>query len=336
MSDRPKIVVTNRIHDDVVDRLAAVGRVEVNDSLEPWNEAALEARLADADAMMGFMTDRVDARLLAAAPRLRAVACALKGYDSYDVDACTRAGVWVSIVPDLLTAPTAELAVGLAIGLARHVREGDALVRGGGFRGWRARLYGSGLEGSVVGIVGMGAVGRAIARRLQGFDSSRLIGADPLSPACPGVTSGTLEQVLDESDVVFLAAPLTPVNRHMIDAGRLARCRPGQHLVNVGRGSVVDERAVADALEQGRLGGYAADVFEFEDWALSDRPAEVDPALRAAPNTLFTPHLGSAVRGVRRAIEHRAADNLVAVLQGRVPADAINSPIRARTPSPLG
>lgn len=319
------IVVTHPIHAEVAQRLAALGTVDINTAIEPWSREELAARLQRATAMMGFMTDRVDAGLLAQAPQLRIVACALKGYDSYDVDACTHAGVWVSIVPDLLTEPTAELAIGLGIGLARHVRAGDSLVRQGQYHGWRAQLYGGGLAGATVAVVGLGAVGRAIVDRLQGFGCARLLGVDPLSHDTRTVATD-LETAMSAADYVFVAAPLVASSHHLIDAAVLARSKRGQYLINIGRGSVVDEHAVADSLAAGHLGGYAADVFEFEDWAWPGRPESIPPRLLAQPATLFTPHLGSAVQSVRLAIEHCAADNIEAVLAGRIPPEAINAP----------
>lgn len=321
----PKILVTNPIHAEVLVRLQRVGVVEMNSNTEPWTKQQLVLRAKDADAMMGFMTDSVDAELLENAPRLRVLACALKGYDNYDIDACTRAGVWVSIVPDLLTEPTAELAVGLAIGLARNVMPGDALVRSGTFQGWRPRLYGTGLAGATVAVVGLGCVGRAIIARLAGFGCARLVGIDPVQKL-PGVASLTLEEALTLADFVFVAAPLTTNSLQLLDARMLTYCKPGQFIINVGRGSVVDEEAIASALEGSKLGGYAADVFACEDWGLAQRPHMVPACLCAQTNTLLTPHLGSAVRDVRLAIEHRAADNIIAVLEGREPADAINRP----------
>ena len=326
-SAMPEILVTNPIHPEVLARLEAVGRVRVNTDAEPWTPAELAARARHADAIMGFMTDTVDAGLLAAAPHLRVVACALKGFDSYDVAACTRAGVWVSIVPDLLTEPTAELGLGLAISLARNIPQGDAIVRSGQFHGWRARLYGTGLAGATVAVVGLGRVGAAIIGRLSGFGCARILGVDP-SARLPGVESVDLHQAIAAADFVFVAAPLVPGSRHLLDAAALANCKPGQFIINVGRGSVVCEEAIASALEAGRIAGYAADVFEFEDWALPDRPLVVPSRLRSLGNTLFTPHLGSAVRDVRIAIEHRAADNIIAVLESREPPDAINRPER--------
>ena len=325
--DLPKIVITNPVHAEVLARLAKCGTVVMNPRPEPWTPAQLARKLRDADAMMGFMTDCVDAGSLRAAPRLRVIACALKGFDSYDVAACSRAGVWLTIVPDLLTEPTAELAVGLAIGLARHVMAGDTQVRSGKFAGWRPRLYGTGLAGSTVAIVGIGKVGKAIAARLQGFGCARVLGVDPDAGA-RNLEKATLRKALAVADYVFIAAPLMPGTLHMISTDTLAHCKPGQLMINVGRGSVIDERAVADALAGGRLGGYAADVFAFEDWALHPRPRSVAAKLRNSPKTLFTPHLGSAVAEVRKAIEHRAADNIIAVMRGHVPADAIGRPQR--------
>ncbi len=331
MNDRsghPKIVVTNPIHQDVLARLETVARVVMNPAIEPWSAQELRAHIVDADAMMGFMTDCVDADLLEHAPRLRIIACALKGFDNFDIRACTEAGAWVSIVPDLLTDPTAELALGLAIALARNLRPGDALVRSGQFNGWRPNLYGTGLAGSTIAVVGLGQVGRAIIQRLAGFDCAKVIGVDPMQ-ALPGEEVAFLDEALAQADFVFLATPLTDTSLHLLSADTLKHCQHGAFMINVGRGSVVDEEAIADALETGLLGGYAADVFACEDWGLPSRPAGVSERLRKSANTLLTPHLGSAVHAVRSAIEHRAADNIIAVLQGGEPADAINRPAHA-------
>lgn len=325
MSTRPKILVTQRIHEEVLQRLSAHAEVDMNNRLEPWPQAEIRRRAADAAAIMGFMTDQVDTELLRAAPHLEVVACALKGYDNYDVQACTQAGVWLSIVPDLLTEPTAELAIGLAIALARHVRQGDAYVRSGEFAGWRTHLYGTGLHGSVAAVVGLGLVGSAIVQRLSGFGCARILGVDP--DACPSaVEPVSLPAALALADFLFLAVPLTPGTHHLIGNDQLEQAKAGQLMVNVGRGSVVDESAMTLALKTGRIGGYAADVFECEDWQLADRPRSISSDLLAQNNTIFTPHIGSAVHRVRIAIEQRAADNIIAVLQGHKPPDAINSP----------
>jgi phosphonate dehydrogenase len=203
------------------------------------------------------------------------------------------------------------------------LRQGDALVREGRFRGWRPVLYGQGLAGGTVAVIGMGCVGRAITERLRGF-GCRLLGVDPVATMPPEVERATLEGALHQADLLILAVPLTDSTLHLIGEAEIARAKPGALWVNVGRGSVVDESAMARQLASGQAGGYAADVFECEDWGLPARPHEVSAALRSHNRTLFTPHLGSAVVSVRRAIEHRAVDNVEAVLKGLSPGDAIN------------
>jgi len=305
--------------------LRAHGDVVANDTDAPWSERQLLEACRDADAMLAFMPDSVNGAFLAACPRLRIVACALKGYDNFDVAACTERGVWLTIVPDLLTEPTAELTLGLMIGLGRRVLPGDALVRGGGFQGWRPVLYGRSIDGSRIGVLGGGAVGRAIARKLSGFAcETRIHDREADGPLPPNAHWAPLDETVTTADFLVVALPLNPDTRHLVDASLIARTRQGTLLVNPGRGSVVDERAVADALETGHLGGYAADVFELEDWALADRPRAIDARLLAETrHTLFTPHIGSAVDAVRRRIEMDAALNIVEALRGERPHGAI-------------
>jgi len=325
----PRILVTSRVFGETLARLRELGEIDVNDSIEPLGYEAAKLRAADADALLAFMPDRVDADFLASAPRLKIVACALKGFDNFDLDAAARAGVWVSAVPDLLTGQTAGIGVGLAIAPARNIPRGEEMVRSDRFHGRGPVLYGTGLDGSTAAVIGMGAVGRAIARRLGGF-GCRLLGVDPVAEMPAFVEAAALHEALAASDFVFVAVPLSPASRHMIGPDAIARMKSQALLVNVGRGSVVSESAVADALETGALGGYAADVFEFEDWALPDRPREIERRLLASENTLFTPHLGSAVAKVRLAIELEAAENIADVLAGRAPRHAINSPASYR------
>ncbi|MGL5114802.1 MAG: NAD(P)-dependent oxidoreductase, partial [Beijerinckiaceae bacterium] len=189
------MLVTNWVHEPVIERLAARLDVEANPGRAPWPADEVRRRAAGCDAMLAFMPDCVDRAFLAACPRLKMIGCALKGFDNFDLAACAAAGVRVSIVPDLLTEPTAELAVGLAIGLARKVRHGDALVRSGTFEGWRPVLYGAGFDGATVAIIGMGAVGRAIARRLAGF-GCRLLGVDPAARMPDGVAAVEMKDAL--------------------------------------------------------------------------------------------------------------------------------------------
>jgi phosphonate dehydrogenase len=285
---------------------------------------------------MAFMPERVDEAFLVACPELRVIACALKGYDNFNVEACAHRGVWVTIVPDLLTAPTAELTIGLMIALGRNILPGDRLVRGGDFSGWRPTLYGQGIDGSTVGLLGAGAVGKAIARRLAGFRTT-LLYTDNTPLSADQEDELTLRRVplgelLEESDFVVLCLPLLPATRHLVNRDFLARMKPDALLINTARGSLVDEAAVADALEGDRLAGYAADVFSMEDWALPNRPREVSARLLESRKTVLTPHLGSAVDRVRREIALQAAESLLQALRGEVPAGAVNRPSSPRPP----
>lgn len=327
---KPKIVIANWVHLEVRDYLERHGTVLANVTRDPWPRRELIEHCRDAEALVAFMPESVDEAFLTACPNLRVVACALKGFDNFDVAACTRHGVFLTIVPDLLTAPTAELCIGLMIALCRNIMPGDALVRSGTFSGWRPQLYGRSIDGSTVGILGAGAIGKAIAQRLTGF-SCRMIYHDAhgLSAAEEErlrlrLRRVTLADLQVQSDFLILALPLTGETMGLVDTEFLSRMKGGACLVNPARGSLVDEAAVADALEVGRLGGYAADVFACEDWARADRPLVINPRLLAAGNTVLTPHLGSAVDAVRREIAFEAARNLVQCLRGEHPVGAVN------------
>lgn len=326
---KPKVVITHRVHDPVLASLEPHCELIINQSPSTLPEESVRARVATADAILAFMPDRVSEDFLAACPNLKVIGAALKGFDNFDVEACTRHGVWLTFVPDLLTVPTAELTFGLTIGLIRQIRAADNFVRSGKFRGWEPRFYGLGIEGSTIGIVGMGAIGKAVATRFQGWGARlQYCQPDPLpvaEEAALGLARTSLQALLETSDIVILALALNEQTLHTINQERLKQMKPGAFLINPCRGSVVDEGAVLHSLASGHLGGYAADVFEMEDWARADRPQQIDPALLAHSNTLFTAHTGSAVSKVRLAIEQRAADNILQALRGERPRDAVNS-----------
>lgn len=331
MAEIPRVVVTNPVFPETRALLEESATVVVNEVLEPWPYEEVRQRCRDAVGLLAFMTDRIDAAFLAACPKLRVIGAALKGCDNIDVEAATNAGVWLTIVPDLLTVPTAELAIGLILALGRNIVAGDLGIKKKGFHGWRAQLYGTGLAGATVGIVGFGLVGRAIAERLVGFQCQLLAydqaASEALTRSWPYVTMASFEDLIANSDYVVLALPLTAGTRHMVNSEAIAAMKPGARLVNPARGSLVDETAVADAIARGHLSGYAADVFECEDWALKDRPTRIDPRLTTplAP-TVFTPHIGSGVTHVRREIEFSAARSILDVLAGRIPFGAVNDP----------
>ena len=328
---KAKIVVTNRCFPETLALLNPHADVTMNHNIEPWTYDEVVGHCANADAVMAFMTDKIDADFIAACPNLRIIGAALKGFDNIDVEAATHAGIWVTIVPDLLTAPTAELAIGLLLSVSRKISQADAQIRADGFKGWRPTLYGRGLAGETVGIVGFGCVGQAIAERLSGFSCNIL--AYDINPAAnpPSEISSLrmtdLSEVVTRSAYVILALPLLPSTQGLFDEKLISRMPRGSFLINPARGSLVDEAAVADAIASGQLAGYAADVFECEDWARGDRPMEIHPLLRAdTQRTVLTPHLGSAVESVRREIELSAAENILQALSGNVPEFAVNQP----------
>jgi phosphonate dehydrogenase len=328
---KPKVVLTHWVHPEIIAFLSGPCEVVANESRETLSRGEVLQRARDAQALMAFMPDCVDAAFLDACPQLKVVGGALKGYDNLDAVACEQRGVWLTIVPDLLTIPTAELTHGLMIALARNMLPSDRYLRSGQFQGWEPRFYGQGIDGSTVGIVGMGAVGKALAKRLIGYEADVMY--FDLKPLDAGqeealrVRPVELHQLLAESDFVVSILPLNQTTVHLIDRDALASMKPGSYLVNTGRGSTVDEVAVAQALETGHLKGYAADVFEFEDWARGDRPREIPEALLAQTDrTCLTTHIGSAVERVRFEIAMEAAANIVQALRGEKPTGAVNSP----------
>jgi phosphonate dehydrogenase len=327
----PKIVITNRIHADVVDLLQTRCRLEMNSDPEPWSCEEFLKKARDSVGAVAFMTDCIDRNFLAHCPDLRIIASVLKGHDNFDVESCTRSGVWFTVVPNGLTAATAELTIGLMIGISRHLVEADAHVRHK-YEGWRPIFYGQGLEHSTVGILGMGEIGQAVAKRLRGFDCRTMYFDERQIPPHQAISIGArfapFEELLKVSDFLVIALPLTGRTQHMIDANTISIMKTGCYVINPARGSIVNEDAVADALASGKLAGYAADVFEMEDWARKDRPKKISSRLIAdVEHTLLTPHVGSADRRARYAAEMEMAYSILDYLDGRRPRGAVNSPL---------
>jgi len=332
--NRPKIVITNRVHEATIDILRNRCEVVANSEANPWSCDQLLDEARGAVGMMAFMTDCVDRDFLARCPSLQIIAGVLKGFDSFDVEACTDRGIWLTVVSDRLTVATAELTIGAMIGISRHIVEGDTYVRRD-YQGWRPTFYGLGLHNSTVGILGMGAVGQAIARRLKAFECRILYFDDkPIQrqdSAMLGACFSCLDEILKQSDFLVIALPLNARTLHLICAETLARMKPGCYLVNTARGSIVNEEAVADALDRGHLAGYAADVFEMEDLSRGDRPPSISPRLLAERSrTVLTPHLGSADGRARQAAEIEMAQSILDYLSGCTPRGAVNNPCNRR------
>jgi phosphonate dehydrogenase len=323
---KPKVLVTHWVHPDVVTRLASSCETIANGSRGSWPRERVLDLASGCDGLMAFTPDRIDEAFLERCPKLRVVAAATTGAGNFDLEACARRGVWLAQAPGLVAVPTAELAMGLLLAVARNLRAADDHVRSGAFRGWRPQVGGgTGLAGKTLGVIGYGAIGRLVAQRAAAFDMT-VIYADP-QPGPGPYQRVPLGELLARSDVVMPLVPLTLETRHMIDARALALMKRGALVVNVGRGSVVDEAAVAASLASGHLAGYAADVFEMEDWAALDTcPGSIHPGLLAdRKRTLLTPHLGSAVDDPCRTTALEAADNILDALAGRTPRGAINA-----------
>ena len=324
-----KIVVTQPIHSTVLSFLRQHSDVYMNPGPEPFSRDELIDGCKDAQGVMVFMTERIDADFLDICKNIRVIAGALKGHNNIDVSECSRNNIPVTNVPDLLSEPTGELTVGLMIALAREVCASDRHVRKSKFSGWRPLFYGQSLSHANVLIIGAGAVGQTILRMLGGFDCDcSYVDTVPLSSSAEiklNCERTTLDTGLPKADFVVLALHLMPNTRHLVDEVFLSKMKKESFLINPARGSLVDEKAVETALSKGHLAGYAADTFELEDWALPDRPSAISPGLLMSEKTVFTPHIGSAVRKVREAIEFSAAQSLVDGINGRIPENTVNA-----------
>jgi glyoxylate reductase len=278
------------------------------------------------EGIVALLTDRIDEALLARCPRLRIVANVAVGLDNVDLEACRARGIAVTNTPDVLTEATADCAFGLLIAAARRIAEGDRVLRAGGFTGWTPTfLLGARVHGATLGIVGLGRIGRAVARRARGFGMHVLYTQRTrLEPAMERALGATYVAALDDlcaaSDFVSIHCPLTDDTRRLFSAERLARMRPGSVLVNTARGPIVDEAALAHALEHGPLAAAGIDVYEHEP--------RVAAALLARPNAVLAPHIGSADRMTREAMAAVAIGHVMqelSAVSGQLSASEISS-----------
>lgn len=315
-----KVLVSRRLPDEVLTSLEDFDAT-VRDDTAPMTHDEAVAALRDFDGVLPTLGDAFTARAFAAVPqpRCRVLANFGVGYNHIDVAGAAAAGIVVSNTPGAVTDATADIALTLMLMTARRAAEGDRLVRGGAWTGWHpTQMLGMHLTGKVLGIVGMGRIGRAIARRAhRGFDMEVVFhNRSPVADAgVPARQLDSLAAVMAAADIVVVAVPGGPATRHLIDATALAAMKPSGHFVNVSRGDVVDEAALIDVLEGGRIAGAGLDVYEFE-------PA-VPERLRALGNAVLLPHLGTAALEVRVAMGLMAVDNLRAVLEGRPAPNAV-------------
>ncbi|ADU50352.1 Glyoxylate reductase [Thermaerobacter marianensis DSM 12885] len=314
--DRPRVFVTRQVPEGALAPLEGWAHVEVWPEFLPPPREELARRLAEADGVITMITDRIDDDLLAAAPRLRVVSNCAVGYDNVDVAAARRRGVMVTHTPGVLTEATADLAFALILACARRLPQAEADLRAGRWTTWHPLQWlGLELDGATLGIVGLGRIGRAVARRARAFGMRILYYSrrrDPAAEAELGVEYRDLDDLLAEADVVSLHVPLNAETRHLIDGRRLRRMKPGAILVNTARGDVVDEQALVEALRSGHLGAAGLDVYGRE-------PVPPDHPLLQVPNVVALPHIGSATARTRWRMARLAAENCAAVLQGRRP-----------------
>jgi glyoxylate reductase len=298
-----RVFVTRELPGGALDRLRAVHDVDVWQDPRPPSPTELRTRAAEADALLALLTDRIDEDLLEHCPRLRAIANYAVGYDNIDLDAVRKRGIPVGNTPDVLTDATADLAFALLLAAARQLPQGIETVKSGTWVTWEpGRDLGYDVHGATLGIVGMGRIGRAVARRAAGFE---------MTVIHTGRDGGTeLDQLLADSDFVSLHVPLTPQTHHLIDERALSLMRPTAILVNTARGPIVDQVALRAALIQGTIAGAALDVTDPE-------PLPKDDPLLSAPNLIVAPHIGSATRATRSRMADLAVDNLLAALDGR-------------------
>jgi lactate dehydrogenase-like 2-hydroxyacid dehydrogenase len=314
MAERPRVVVTRRLPEAVEARVAALFDAELNPEDAPLPRAALARAMREADGLLCAVTDAVDAGLVGAdGRRVRIVANFGVGVNNIDLKAAEAAGVAVTNTPGVLTDATADIALALMLAATRRMSETEAILRSGGWVGWAPTQWlGMGLQGKTLGIVGMGRIGAAVARRaalgfgmrILYFNRSAVGPFDFPAEALPSV-----EAVLAGADVVSLHVPGGGANARLISAERLARMRRGAYLVNTARGDVVDEEALAAALESGQLAGAGLDVFAEEP--------KVPERLVRLRNVTLLPHVGSATLETRTAMGMLAVDNLEAFFAGR-------------------
>jgi lactate dehydrogenase-like 2-hydroxyacid dehydrogenase len=310
VSPRPTIVVTRRLPEPVEKELSREFDARLNRDDRPLGPDGLQEALRTADALLCTVTDRLTAEVLSAEPRrARLLANFGVGFNHIDTAAAKARGLAVSNTPDVLTEATADIAITLLLMASRRTGEGERHVRAGAWTGWRpTHMLGTQVSGKVLGLVGMGRIARAVARRAHHGFGMRVIFHDPYPPtpaeaaALGAEPRASLDEVLRESDFVSLHCPATPETRHLMNRERLKRMRPGAFLINTARGDVVDEAALVEALGNGTIAGAGLDVFEKEP--------QVSPALVAMENVVLLPHLGSATQETRIAMGMRALENL--------------------------
>lgn len=319
---KPRILIARTVFPEVVERLAQHFEVETNPEDTLWSPEELMARMADKDGAFTTGSQRIDSELIAACPRLKVVANMAVGYNNFDVEAMTAAGVQGTNTPDVLTETTADFGFALLMATARRMAEAEHYLRAGQWTTWRYDMFaGAEVSGSTLGIIGMGRIGQGIARRgALGFGMQVIYhNRSQLTPEQETECQAryvSKDELLRSADHVVLVVPYTAATHHTIGARELALMKPTATLVNIARGGVVDDAALAHALRTQRIAAAGLDVFEGEP--------HVHPDLLTVPNVVLTPHIASATVATRLAMANLAADNLIAFFDGRGALTPIN------------
>jgi lactate dehydrogenase-like 2-hydroxyacid dehydrogenase len=325
---KPTIVVTREVFDETIGFLGEHCTVEANQTDVPLTTEQIAGRLCSAQALMCSLTDRVDAALIAQCPALKVVANIAVGYNNIDVAACNARGIMVTNTPGVLDDSTADLAWMLMLATARRLTEVEAYIRGGDWTGWRLKQWlGVDVHHATLGVIGMGRIGQAIAKRAAGFDMrviyhnrtrldaeiERRLNAEYLSQ----------DELLAQADFVILQMPYSKETHHLIGAAELAKMKPSAILINSTRGGVVDDAALIEALRAGTIRAAGLDVFENEP--------RLNPGFLSLKNVVLSPHIGSSTESTRRAMAMTAAANAVAALTGATPPNLVNPEFRTAT-----
>jgi gluconate 2-dehydrogenase len=315
-----KLLITRRLPDRVLDAAHQRFDVTLRDRTEVLSPYELRAALRDYDAVLPTLGDRFQADVFAdvRAPRAKLLANFGVGYNHIDAEAAKAAGIAVSNTPGAVTDATADIALGLILMTARRLGEGERLLRSGGWEGWHpVQMLGTHVTGKRLGVIGMGRIGKAIAKRCHFGFGMEVVFYNRSRLDDPGLPARQVEMAeAMAADFVVVAVPGGKATHHLIDAAALAHMRRQGIFVNISRGDVVDEQALIEALQQGRIAGAGLDVYEFEP--------QVPAALMAMENVTLLPHLGTACLEVRENMGMMAVDNLIDWSEGRVPPNLVN------------
>jgi gluconate 2-dehydrogenase len=319
---KPKVLVCRQTFDEVIEALSERFEVEHNQKDDtPWSADELRRRLADKDGVLTSGADRVDASVVDGAPRLKAVCNVAVGYNNLDTAALAERGILATNTPAVLDDTTADTAWALMLAAARRVPEAERWLRAGHWKGWKNdQMLGVDVHHATLGIIGMGRIGQAMARRAKGFSMKLLYHNRRRCPAsverATGAKYATLEKLLKESDFVSLNLPYSPEAHHLIGAKQIALMKPTAVLVNAARGGIVDDAALIEALKARRIHAAGIDVFEGEP--------KFNPGFLELDNVALAPHIGSATRATRMKMNMLAVKNLAAALSGKRPPNLVN------------